>query len=81
MGNELVKMYEKIREDYGEIGMFRLVVKTRISPDFARDLDDNEQNIATVKKAIKDLGFTYTKGEERKIRKGFLSRFFRRNKK
>jgi len=81
MGDELVKMYEKIREDYGEIGMFRLIVKTRISRDFAMDLEDSEQNIATVQKAIKGLGFAYTKGEERKTRRGFLSRFFRRNKK
>ncbi len=81
MGKKLAEMYNHIKANNGEIGLYRLIVKTRISPEFAQQLEDSEENINLVQKAIEDLGFTYTKAEERKTRRSFLQRFFRRNRK
>lgn len=58
MGKELSKLYEHIQTKYGQIALYRLIVKTRISSSEAKNLEDTEENLTLVKKAIEELEFS-----------------------
>ena len=78
MGKQLKAIYNEIKEKYGQIGLYRLVVKVKISPKEVEKIPDDPDVIHLVISAIEELGLSTDMGIKAKKRKGFLSRLFRR---
>ena len=78
MGKQIDELYQQIRNKYGEISLYRLVVKTRISSSQVKTIEDTEENVLLVKKAIKDLGFTTSDELENKKKDAWWKRILRR---
>ncbi len=80
MGKELESIYETIEKKYGKIGLYRLVVKTKISKNRAKEIEDDPELISLVKKNIVELGFVYIEPQRSKSRFARLASFIRRRK-
>lgn len=79
MGNKLVEIYEHVRQKYGKIGVYRLVVKSRISESAARVMEDTPENIAKLHSIADELGLTVSTEVVSK-RRSLISRLLGRRK-
>ena len=77
MGKKIKAIYDEVFENYGHIGLYRLVVRVKISPEMAETVDDDDETIATVIKAIEELGLVTNYGTHSKKRKNIIRRLFR----
>ncbi len=68
MGKELMAIYQSIEEQYGKIGLYRLVVKTKISKSKAKNSPDTPELIDLVKRSVETLGFNYIEPTKSKSR-------------
>ncbi len=75
----MIDIYDNVRKKYGKIGVYRLVVKSRISENIALEMDDTPENIANLQNIAKELGMTINT-EVVKKRRHILSRLLRRKK-
>ncbi|MCE7737065.1 MAG: hypothetical protein GPJ54_19420 [Candidatus Heimdallarchaeota archaeon] len=79
IGKQLSEMYKKVKLHHGEIGLYRVIVKTKISKELAQELEDNEFNIEKVKNALSKLGLDLAEQTQVRSRLGRLRKLFRRN--
>ncbi|RMG32456.1 MAG: hypothetical protein D6732_13440 [Methanobacteriota archaeon] len=78
MGKELEQIYNSIEQQYGKIGLYRLIVKTKISKSRATSIDDTPEVISLVKRSIDELGFEFVEPTKSKSRFMRLRNFIRR---
>ncbi len=78
MGKELLTIYKTIEERYGKIGLYRLVVKTKISKSRAENIQDTPELISLVKRSIEELGLDYVEPTKSKSRLNRIRNFIRR---
>ncbi len=69
MGKQIHEIYEQVREQFGEISLYRLIIRTRIPLSKAKDVPDSEENITMVKQALSDLGLTISRMKKQKEEK------------
>lgn len=77
LGQKIEIIYKNVLSKYGQIGVYRLIVKSRISEEEALRIEDTDVNIAMVKGFAEELGLTVTT-EVVKKRRGILGRLLRR---
>ena len=79
MGEKIAEVYKNVHHKYGQIGVYRLIVKSRITEEEALRMEDNEDNIIRIKGFVEELGMIVT-SEVVKKRRGVLRRLLRRGK-
>ena len=72
-----MNIYQQVRKSYGNIGVYRLIVKSKVSEEAAFKLDDTPENIAKIKQYAEELGLSVTSEVVGK-RRGILRRLLRR---
>ena len=69
MGKELQRMYDEVKEQFGEISLYRLILRTKITYSKAKELPDSEENLSLVKSALDNLEITLSHLEKQKQEK------------
>ncbi len=69
MGNQLYQIFQDVKDQHGEIELYRLILRTKITLTKSKELPDTDENIERVKQALKELGLTISQLEKRKEEK------------
>ena len=57
MGKDIKKIFAAIKKKHGDMAIYRVCVKTKVSESDAIKLPDNEENILMIIEALEELGY------------------------
>ncbi len=57
LGRKMLKLLKNIKKEFGQSVFYKLVIKTKITEDVAKKIDDSEDNFKIVITALNEIGY------------------------